>query len=149
MPAFKFRLARVLGWYRKQGQLEEDRLRATLAELTRTEAGIVHLRESRTTVERGVVDAEFVQAPDLAALDRYRERSRRDELALEETCARIKKRIVEHHTRLRAMRTRIRLLEKLGERRLTEHVIAEDRELEELAADAFRAASFHSRAETP
>lgn len=149
MPAFKFRLARVLGWYRKQGQLEEDRLRVTLAELARTEAGIVELRESRTIVERGVVDAEFVRAEDLAALDRYRGRSRRNELALEEARARVKNRIAEHHTRLRAMRTRIRLLEKLGERRLAEHVIAADRELEELAADAFRAASFHSRAGTP
>ncbi len=149
MPAFKFRLARVLGWFRKQGQLEEDRLRVTLAELTRTEAGIVNLRESRTSVERGVVDAESLRAEDLAALDRYRDRSRRDELALEETRARVKNRIAEHHTRLRALRTRVRLLEKLGERRLAEHVIAADRELEELAADAFRAASFHSRAETP
>ena len=65
MPAFKFRLARVLGWFRKQGQLEEDRLRVTLAELTRTEAGIVNLRESRTSVERGVVDAESLDGEAL------------------------------------------------------------------------------------
>jgi len=148
MAAFKFRLARVLGWYRKQGQLEEDRLRACLAEMARADAHLAQLLESRRKVERDVVDARFVNAPDLAALDGYRERSRRDEQALHDTRARIKLRAEEHRTRLMALRTRIRLLEKLSERRLAEHLTEEERELEELAADAFRAASFQSRAGT-
>jgi chromosome segregation ATPase len=143
MAAFKFRLARVLGWYRKQGQLEEDRLRITLGEFSRAEAAIAELQQSRRTVERNIVDAAFVSATDLAALEAYRASSRREELALQNTRTKISKRIEEHRSRLKALRTRIRLLEKLGERRLAEHTTAEERELEELAADAFRAASFH------
>jgi hypothetical protein len=149
MAAFKFRLARVLGWYRKQGQLAEDRLRAAMAELTRTEEATQQLRESREKVERSIVEAESVEASDLAALHGYREGSRREELALEQTRAGIKKCIVDHRSRVTALRTRIRLLEKLRDRRLGEHILAEERELEELAADAFRSASFHARAEAP
>jgi hypothetical protein len=90
-----------------------------------------------------------VQATDLAALQGYREWSRREELALHGTLATIKARVEEHRKHLKVLRTRIRLLEKLGERRLAEHIITEERELEELAADAFRATSFHSRDESP
>jgi hypothetical protein len=145
MAGFKFRLARVLVWYRKQGQLAEDRLRAAIAELTRTEEAIAHLRESREKVERGIIEAVSVDASELAALHSYREGTRRQELAMEQSKSGINKRIIEHRTRVTALRTRIRLLEKLADRRLGEHVVAEERELEELAADAFRSASFHAR----
>ena len=138
MPAFKFRLARVLGWYRKQGQLAEERLRAVVADLARADESITHLRQSREKVERGIVESESIEASDLAALHGYREGSKREELALEQTRAGIKKCIVERRARVTALRTRIRLLEKLCDRRLGEHIIAEERELEELAADAFR-----------
>jgi hypothetical protein len=149
MPAFKFRLARVLDWYRKLSRLEEDRLRVIVDNLARAEEAIVQLRESRKIVERGVVDADFVQATDLAALDRYREHSRRGEMELERTRVRVEGLVVERRALVKALRVRIRLLEKLGERRLAEHVSAEGHALEELAADAFRAASFRSGTQPP
>ncbi|HWE52214.1 MAG TPA: hypothetical protein VG273_20635 [Bryobacteraceae bacterium] len=148
MAAFRFRLARVLGWYRKQCQLAEDRLRAASAELTRVEESIQRLCESRIAVDRGIVDAEYVEASDLAALHGYREGSRREESALQQNRAGIKKSILERRAEVTSLRTRIRLLEKLSERREGEHIAAADRELEELAADAFRSASFHARAGT-
>jgi hypothetical protein len=144
MQAFKFRLARVLDWYEERCRLEEDRLRLTLADLGRVEAATRNIQESRKAVERSILEAVSVQVADLVALQGYRERSRREELAQQKTRERLQNFLIELRGRITALRTKIRLLEKLRERRLAEHTAAEERELEELAADAFRAASFRS-----
>jgi flagellar biosynthesis chaperone FliJ len=145
MQAFKFRLARVLDWYGKRCRLEEDRLRVIFADISRTEAAIRNIRESRKAVERNLVEAKSVLVADLIALQGYKERSRREELAQEKIRGRLEIAVQEVRARVRELRTKIRLLEKLRERRLEEYTIAFDRELQELAEDAFRAASFRER----
>jgi hypothetical protein len=144
MPAFQFRLARVLSWYQKECQLEEDRLRVIAIDIGRVESDAVKVRETRNSVDLGIAGLNSVTAAELAALHGYRAGSRREELALEQKRVVLESRLTEQRTRVKELQTRIRLLEKLRERRLVEHVAGEQHELEELAADAFRAASFRS-----
>ena len=50
--------------------------------------------------------------------------------------------LLEQQSRVNVLKTKIRLLEKLRDRRVSEYRAEEQRQLEELAADAYRAASF-------
>jgi flagellar export protein FliJ len=144
MEPFRFRLARVLDWYGKRGRLEEDRLRLILANIVRVDDSIRRIRESRKEAERNLLQLSSLQAADLMALDGFRERSHREETAQQQARVRLEKSVEEQRARIKDLRTRIRLLEKLRERRLADHTVLVDRELEELAGDAFRAASFRS-----
>jgi hypothetical protein len=144
MATFQFRLARVLEWYQKRTRLEEDRIRVLLADLERMTAGIANIRASREAVEKSLLNEGSMQAADFLALSGYRQRSRREEGALEQTRTRTEGVLVEQRARVKALRTRVRLLEKLRERRIAEFRLAEDHELEELAADSFRAAAFRA-----
>jgi hypothetical protein len=142
--AFQFRLHRVLSWYQKRCQLEEDRLRVILNDISRVETDIERLQQSRDGIERSIVESDSVAAADFAALAGYREGSRRDELAMEQNKTRLEGILVEQRSRVMALRTKIRLLEKLRERRVAEHVADEQRQLEELAGDVYRASAFRS-----
>jgi hypothetical protein len=144
MPAFQFRLARVVSWYQKQRQLEEDRLRVIAGDIGRVESEAIRIRESRDAVDLGIVGSNSVTAAELVALHGYREGSRKEELALEQKRAVLESSLTKQRIRVKDLHTRIRLLEKLRERRYVEPVAVEQRELEDLAADAYRAASFRS-----
>jgi hypothetical protein len=144
MPAFQFRLARVLSWYQKRRQLEEDRLRVIAGDIGRVESEAIRIREARNAVDLGIAGSNSVTAAELCALHGYREGSRKEELALEQKRVVLESSLIQQRIRVKDLHTRIRLLEKLRERRRAEHVALEQRELEDLAADAFRAASFRS-----
>ncbi|HYA17287.1 MAG TPA: hypothetical protein VEF06_07470 [Bryobacteraceae bacterium] len=141
MPPFRFRLQRVLAWYERRCRIEEDRLRAILSDLSKNDADKVRLREEREATERSIVESASPDPAEFAALARYIEGTKRELIALDEKRLQLETMLREQQTRVNALRTRIRLLEKLRERRLAEHVAGEQKELEELAADAFRAAT--------
>ena len=142
--AFQFRLHRVLTWYQKRCQQEEDRLRVILNDISRVETDIEALQQSREAIERSVVESKSLAAADFSALAGYREGSRRNELAMEENKRRLEGILTDQRSRVMVLRTKIRLLEKLSERRLAEHVADEQKQLEELAGDVYRAATFRS-----
>ena len=142
--AFQFRLHRVLAWYEKRCQLEEDRLRVILNDISRVESEIETLQQSREAIGRNIVESQSVSAADFAALASYRDGSRRQELAMEQNKTRLEAILLEQRSRVMALRTKIRLLEKLRERRVAEHLADEQRQLEELAGDVYRAATFRA-----
>jgi hypothetical protein len=142
MTPFRFRLARVLGWYRKQCEVEESRLHACSAAVLEVAAEIARVQAARAAFERETVHSPSTRAADLMAMEYYRQRTKRDELRLQEEFRKRQSALAAQRAVLEAARLRFRLLEKLRERRLSEYTVAADRELEELAADAFRAASF-------
>jgi hypothetical protein len=142
MTPFRFRLARVLGWYRKQCDLEESRLHVCAAAVLEVAAEITRIQSARAALERETVNSPSARAADLMAMQHYRQRTKRDELRLREEFQKRQKALAAQRAVLEAARLRFRLLEKLRERRLSEYTVAADQELEELAADAFRAASF-------
>jgi len=137
MQAFRFRLERVLEWYTRQYELEERRLTACLAALTDAKAAIAALLAERLAVERDMIARKEISARDFAALGLYRLGARKRELELNSVRERCEADVEAQRLKLRAAERRVRLVEKLRERRLAEYTYAETRELEELASDAF------------
>jgi hypothetical protein len=142
MTAFRFRLARVLHWYGKQCEVEESRLHVRSAAVLATAAEIARIQTARAALEKEMVGSPSPKAADLVAMESYGERTKRDELRLQEEFLKRQRAVEAQRAVVEAARRRFRLLEKLRERRLTEYAVEADKELEELAADAFRAASF-------
>lgn len=137
MQAFRFRLARVLEWYTRQYEEEERRLAACLAALADANRAIAALQAERLATERDVVSRTAIPARDFVALGVYRLAAKRREVELDGVRAAREADVQAQRVRLQAAQRRVRLLEKLRERRLGEYVYAETRELEELASDAF------------
>lgn len=137
MPAFQFRLDRVLEWYRTQLQLEESRLAACLAALHLAGQRAARLQTERLSVEREVISRVSIAAGDLASLGLYRLRAKKEAAQLEEECARREGAVREQRSLVQAAQRRVRLVEKLRDRRWMEHRYAEDRALEGLAAEAY------------
>jgi hypothetical protein len=93
------------------------------------------------------VEAEMIHNPslspsDLAALASFQDHSRKQEAHLEMEAAKTKSALEDQRKVVQAARRRVRLLEKLRERRLSEYSYGLDRELEQMAADAFQSVSF-------
>jgi len=137
MQTFRFRLAKVLEWYTRQYELEERRLTACLAALADAKAAIASLLAERLSVEGELLSRKSIPANDLAALGLYRLGAKKRELDLHVVRDRCQAEVEAQRLQLRAAERRLRLVEKLRERRVAEYTYAENRELEELASDAF------------
>jgi flagellar export protein FliJ len=137
MQTFRFRLARVLEWYTRQYELEERRLTALLAALADAKAAIAALLAERLSVERELLSRKSIPASDFAALGLYRLGARKRESELNGVRERCQADVEAQRLKLRAAERRVRLVEKLRERRLAEYTYEESRELEELASDAY------------
>jgi flagellar export protein FliJ len=139
MPRFHFRLNRVLDWYRERCKMEENRMRLASAAVVEARDQTVRIGDARRAVESELLGSPALSAPDLIALESYRVRARREELRWRDELARREGALEQQLHALLAARRRVRLLEKLKERRLAEHALTVDRELEELSAESFRA----------
>lgn len=142
MPPFRFRLAKALEWYGEQCRFEEDRLREKIAALGQSQAELARASEARLTVESELLRTAVLPAAELLALSRYRRRPLQDERLLAAERIRCERERDAQLAVVQAARRRVRLIEKIRERKFTEYTVEADRELEELAADAFRAAHF-------
>jgi flagellar export protein FliJ len=137
MQRFQFRLDRVLDWRRKQCGMEESRMAACLALVQDTDRKIEALRAERAAIDREVLTRPAIPAADFLNLGRYRARAGKEELELGEERRQRLQSAAEQRVRVQQAQQRVRLLEKMRDRRLTEYSIAAGRELEEAAAEAF------------
>ena len=137
MQTFRFRLARVLEWYQHQYELEERRLTACLAALANSQKAITTLQAEWLSIERDVVSRSAIPARDFVALGLYRLGAKKQEVELNAARDRSQTAVEAQQVKLRLAQRKLRLLEKLRERRVAEYDYAESRELEELASDAF------------
>ena len=142
MPPFRFRLAKALEWYGEQCRMEEDRLRETIAALRHSEAELARASEGRIHIERDLLQTAVLPAAELLALARYRYRALKEEQRLTQERTRCEHEKETQFVAVQAARRRVRLIEKIRERKSTEYTVEANRELEELAADAFRAVHF-------
>jgi flagellar biosynthesis chaperone FliJ len=139
MQRFQFRLDRVLEWRRKQCQMEEKRLADCLALVRAAKRKVAQLQAERAAVERELLERSAIPAADFLNLGRYRVRADKEETeAAEERRQRLLS-AAEQRARVQRTRQRVRLLEKMRDRRLEEHTAAAGRELENLAAEAYLA----------
>ncbi len=147
MSTFRFRLDKVLAWYREQCQMEENRVAACVAAVSAVKTVIVKLQTERLRVEREIVSQRAIAASDLAAWGVYRLRVRTQELDLQQDLERQEKALREQRARLLAARRRVQLLEKLRERRLAEHTYQVERELERLGSELYLSSWIRQQAE--
>jgi len=139
MKAFQFRLQRVLEWRRLLLEREEIELQhqlAALAEIDRARQAILGAKDRAEAEMRALPD---LSGADLAALDAFRDlvEKRVAEIALQR--ADREKQVAAQRAAMLEARRRYRLLERLKERRLEEWRAAGEKELENLAADAYTA----------
>jgi flagellar biosynthesis chaperone FliJ len=139
MKEFRFRLDRVLEWRRKKYRMEETRLAACVALVHATERKIEQLRAERASIERELLQRRAIPATDFINLGRYRLRAGKEEIGLAEERRCHLLAAAEQRARVQQAQQRVKLLEKMRERRLEEHTAAVSRELENLAAEAFLA----------
>jgi len=137
MQQFQFRLDRVLDWRRKQCEMEESRLAACLALVQAMERKIELLRAERASIDAELIKRTAIPAADFQNLGRYRLRAGQQEAELMEQRRQRLQSAAEQRARVQQAQQRVKLLEKLRDRRLAEYTTAASRELEEAAAEAF------------
>jgi flagellar export protein FliJ len=137
MQRFQFRLERVLEWYRKRLRLEEGRLAACLDLVRDAERKIARLQAERSAIETSLLERATIPAADFLNLSRYRLRARREEVELTEERQRLLCAADQQRAKVQRAQQRVKLFEKLRERRVAEYTAEESRELESLAADAY------------
>lgn len=139
MNAFRFPLEKVLEWRRTQLQVEEARFKQQMAEIAGLDRAREGLEAAGSQAEMEVRGGGAVAGRELAALGGYREhlQQRRREIAGQR--AECERKAAAQEAVMLEARRRSRLLERLRERRLEEWRRASDRELEELASEAFLA----------
>jgi flagellar export protein FliJ len=140
MTTFRFRLQRVLDFRRTQFQIAESECRRAAASLRTIQAQQAALAGYKSQTRTAFAHLPEVAGEDLAPLGawyKWTDRARDHLARLEKAAAQeLEKRRV---TLLDAQR-KVRLLEKLQDHRKAQWQSDFDRELEELAADAFRPA---------
>jgi hypothetical protein len=137
MQPFRFRLDRVLAWYRDQARAEESRFAECLESVARAHDAIEQLRADRLAAERQVISTSTISAQDLKALEPYRLANIAQECDLTLNLRRHELALKDQRERVKAEQMRVRSLEKMRERRIKEHDYAMHREIEDLAAESY------------
>ena len=139
MKQFEFRLQRVLELRSQQADIERTRLQSLAngrARLARDRGSLLQQQGRAATDLR---NAQSVFGSDLgavAAYDRYVQKRR---LILDKQLAQIEQQITVQSAALREAERKVKLLEKLKERKLVEWTTERDKELEALAAESYLA----------
>lgn len=137
MNAFRFPLQRVLEWRRTQLEMEEIRFRQQAAALAEIDRISTEWRSAGQTAEREVRTWNPVAGRELAALGSFRLHAKLKETELAIPRAECRKELSLREAVMLESRRRLRLLERLRERRLLEWTTARDKELEELASESY------------
>jgi flagellar FliJ protein len=136
MRRFRFRLETVLRWRGVELELEKSRIEKLFAERRGLEMQLLEVEDSLRNAAR-LLEARTLGAEDLAAFERYRRHLEREAESIAARRADCGKRIAAQQQRVVEAERRIRLLERLRERRLAEWTLESNRELEALASETF------------
>jgi len=139
MTAFRFPLERVLAWRRTQLEMEEARYRQCLDAVAALDHARAELEASGIQAEVQVRAWRPVAGGDLVALGAFRHAVRAREQQIAKRRAESAQAAAAQLKIMLEARRRCRLLERLKERRLDEWQAANDRQMEELAAESFLA----------
>jgi hypothetical protein len=134
---FHFPLECALAWRRRQCEDEERRLECTLAALHAIEGRRRALAASRQEAQASIRGHTAPAVPELWSLSQYLSCALRQERVLEADRASQVRAVDAQRRRVLEARRRVRLLERLKEDRLAEWNRDFNRELENLAAEAY------------
>jgi hypothetical protein len=136
MRRFQFRLDSVLGWRTVELEIEEGRLEQLFAERRNWDAQALAVEDGRRDAAR-VLTAETLDGQQLAAFSFHRRHLEREAGRIAGRRADCEKRIALQQRKVAEAERKIRLLERLKERRLAEWTIEFNRELEAQASETF------------
>lgn len=145
MTPFRFPLAQVLQWRRRQLELEEEKLKRHAADLAEMDRVRAELEAAAVRADVQVRDWPILAGRDLTALAGFRLHVQNEERMLAGRRAECRKKFEAQQTIMLEARRRCRLLERLEQRRLAEWRRECDRELEQLAAEFHLAAIVRRR----
>jgi len=139
MKSFHFALERVLEWRRSELDLAEARFREQMAVLAGIEREQAEMEAAGIRAEIQVRQWRPVSGSDLAALAGFRLQTKAHEKTLSARRTECARELAGRQTTMLEARRRLRLLERLKERRLAEWRAVCDRDLEEQAAELYLA----------
>jgi len=139
MTAFHFRLQKVLEWRRAQLELEEIQYRRQLAALAELDRRQAEIAEAGSAAERQVRAWNPLAGGELEALGDFRLHVKQQERELAASRIERRQQLERQHRLLLEARRRLRLLERLQQRRWLEWRSARDKELEDLASESYLA----------
>ncbi len=145
MKRFHFPLQTALRWRNERAQAEEMKLERLIAERQAHEKALTTLLDRRARAERSVLEAPYVEACDLSALDAFRLQASAESVRIRARAAACDARIVTQRLALVEARRQARLLDNLREKRLHEWSHSFDAELEQNAGELFLAAQVRAR----
>ena len=139
MTAFHFRLQKVLEWRRAQLELEEIQYRRQLAALAELDRRQAEVAEAASAAERQVRAWNPLAGGELEALGEFRLHVKQQEREMAASRIERRQQLERQHRLLLEAGRRLRLLERLQQRRWTEWRSARDKELEDLASESYLA----------
>jgi flagellar export protein FliJ len=139
VKTFQFPLQRVFDWRALQMRAEEEKLSAMQHRL----GALVHRENALTAAELksslGLLKLSSIGGGDLQALAAFQLRMKNERGSLKAARLQLEKQVAEQRTRLLKARRDFRVLEKLREKRWKEWQYLADREIEDVAAEAYLA----------
>jgi hypothetical protein len=139
MKAFRFRLQRVLDWRRTQLGVAESRLKEHIARLRRIEQAQRNTRDARDTARRSAALAQVIDGRELETLAAHLAGLREGARRLEEQRLEQERQVLAEQRQVVEARRRLRLLQRLHQKRLGEWTAEFARETDSLATDSFLA----------
>jgi flagellar export protein FliJ len=139
MKQFEFQLQRVLELRSQQAELERGRLQNLLHGRTRFLRDRDNLLQQKSRATADVRTATAIFGSDLCALasfDRYLQKRRS---VMDKQLAQLDQQIAVQTATLRESERKVKLLEKLKQRRLSDWTAESDKELEAAAAESYLA----------
>jgi flagellar export protein FliJ len=139
VKAFRFSLQQVLEWRAVQLRSEEEKLAGLQRQLS---ALLIRDKELQAAMLKSELDLRarpVIPGLELGALPGFRRRAENQRHVLLQACAKLQRDIDQQRKQLLEARRDHRVLEKLREKRRSEWAYLSDREIEDIAAEAYLA----------
>jgi DNA polymerase III gamma/tau subunit len=137
--AFRFRLSRVLEWYNHQYQIEAGHLRQSAERSASAHKELARHRQSRLANETQLLRLESLDGNDLRARELYHKQSMEKESQLTRICHDADRDMATQRMATLSAQRKVRLVEKLRDRKRDEFNYVAGRELEQVAAESWLA----------
>jgi flagellar protein FliJ len=139
MKAFEFRLQRIADFRRQQSDVAKSRLQMLLGEMQRLEEERRSLEEQRHESRSSVTGRNDAKGEDFFALASFQEYLGRRMKELSQKESDLAAKIEKQRDAVVEAERKVKLLDRLKERKFQEWRAASDRELDDLAADSHMA----------
>jgi flagellar export protein FliJ len=139
MKAFEFRLERIAEYRRQEAELSRNQLQILLAEANRLEVERGRIQTELDQARLDLIGRADLSGEDLSALAHYQSHVARLLRDLDRKRIDVNNRISKQRSVVLEADRKVKLLDRLKDRKFQEWRAASDREIDELAADSHMA----------